>query len=174
MVIGSYVELRYFSLQPLCLWVNHLEILLYRCLIYQSCCLRKQKVQKLPTYHFFSILFTKNSFHPVKGMSVCCIKWGLYIDEALFGGNWGCRRREMGRCSWFTTKANCCILVTLFLQGDILLLQKSLLFDTGALAVIAVYQQLSSSQKVFCCWNRFKHFLQTLQRVGGLEICAKG
>ena len=95
-VIGSYVELRYFSLQPLCLWVDHLEILLYRCLIYQSCCLRKQKVQKLPTYHFFSILFTKNSFHPVKGKSVCCIKWGLYIDEALFGGNWGMQPQRDG------------------------------------------------------------------------------
>ena len=55
-VIGSYVELRYFSLQPLCLWVNHLEILLYRCLIYQSCCLRKQKVQKLPKFHYFNII----------------------------------------------------------------------------------------------------------------------
>ena len=73
-VIGSYVELRYFSLQPLCLWVNHLEILLYRCLIYQSCCLRKRKSPKAAKVSFFQYYLPSIVFIPAKGKSVCCIK----------------------------------------------------------------------------------------------------
>ena len=58
--------------------------------------LKKTKNLKAAKVSFFSILFTKNGFDPVKGKSVCCIKWGLYIDEALFGGNWGMQPQRDG------------------------------------------------------------------------------
>ena len=91
-VIGSYVELRYFSLQPLCLWVNHLEISVYRCWIYQNCRSRKRnsaKVTKVSNFQSYLPRIAKRG-------NVCCSKWGLYIDEALFGGNWGMQPQRDG------------------------------------------------------------------------------